>query len=497
MFYWYKDGIFHGESHIQSIADNKRTVLFGASKKNEFLLKKLDKGSISCIFDNDERKWNTDQESIPIVKPCRGIENAVLVSAVYDWKTLCSQIEALGYNEIYFFLPEKDEPYLKKYISFFAPRAEKNIVLENTIFPYIHIIPDEKFFMSVIEFIEYGLNMNEHFFLIYGINGANRNDDYNIWNKYDELLQTYHNIYLLHDKNREFNLYNWEENKCRMDKLLEHCKKIIFHGEWFTDNIFEYFCSKTELVKRKGVFIPWAGKAGRNPKTYHFIEGVLQYSKMVVSSNVFIEENLRRIFPRLTDAIWFDHRFSYARLTKNVCEKHKNTRNIFIAHCAHDYAKPMDSLKYMRGFDKSCHIYCITSYGGRKQEIESYGREYFGSRFTPIGNYMSYDEYVEFLSKMDIAVIGMENMAGRDTLELLFWLGVKVYLKPESEAYKRMDQFGYRLYDYYSARDEDIDQLFDNKEAKHNRMRAAEEFDPEVKLSQWRALYEYDFEKQE
>ena len=69
-------------------------------------------------------------------------------------------------------------------------------------------------------------------------------------------------------------------------------------------------------------------------------------------------------------------------------------------------------------------IYCIASYGPSEliDEIEKWGEIYFENCFHLLKTYMNYKEYVDFLSRMDIAVFGMELFSGRDTLELLFWL---------------------------------------------------------------------------
>ena len=92
---------------------------------------------------------------------------------------------------------------------------------------------------------------------------------------------------------------------------------------------------------------------------------------------------------------------------------------------------------------------------------------------------------------MDIALIGMEVMAGRNTLELLFWSRVKVYLKPGTDVYRRMRSMGYKINDYNRIFEESEESLFFNRDEEWNCSVAAREFDIDLKVRQWRELYEY------
>ena len=95
---------------------------------------------------------------------------------------------------------------------------------------------------------------------------------------------------------------------------------------------------------------------------------------------------------------------------------------------------------------------------------------------------------------MDAAIFGMETLSGRDTLELLFWLGAKVYLKPDSEASKNMRYVGYKVNDYYSANRETLEEFFYNPDEPWNHSIAMKQFDSAEKVHQWKELYEYDLD---
>lgn len=196
-------------------------------------------------------------------------------------------------------------------------------------------------------------------------------------------------------------------------------------------------------------------------------------------------------------SIWFSNGCSYARMTKFVQSKKEKTKNIIIAHSCDPRTKASETMKYLVERKRNINLYCITSYGPKdvKKEIEDYGRIYFDDHFVSVDRYMKYDDYVKFLSQMDIAVFGMETLLGRDTLELLFLSGVKVYLKPESSASENMKNFGYKVHDYYAVNSESDEELFNNPDEEWNRSLAMDiAFDSRKKLAQWKELYEYNWE---
>lgn len=499
MVYWYSHSNLLSEIDFKKMTNGKKIILFGADTyRNEQLFEQMDISNIICIFDNDEKKWGKYFNDIPIVKPYADEKDVIIVSGIYDWKTISEQTEKMGYSEIYYFLVEEIGKKLKNYIEIFSQEYQENSIISSKNFKYIHIIPDEKFFKSVIEFIEYGLNIKEHFFFVYNMNGVNENDKFRNWDKYKELSKKYHNIYLHHNEVYRLNLNTWSMNEKKIDELLEYVDKIIFHGEWFTFDVYGYFSSKIELIKRKGVFIPWSGIVGKLPWTNKFIQGVLQYARMIVLDKYSYEgKNLMNNFPFTKKAIWFNNGVSYARLTSIKSRKREKKNNVLISHSCSIHTNAIETLRYLNETKKSLNIYSITSYGAEDmaEKLRNYGKKHLENNFIEVKKYMDYNEYVDFLAEMDTAVFGMDILLGRDTLELLFLLGVKVYLKPESSAYENMKMLGYKVYNYHDIKNESLDELFYNPERKENYSIATKiAFDMEKKIAQWKELYEYKWD---
>lgn len=497
MLFWYLDGKPLKNFDIDFIREGKKIILFGADReRNKYLFEHIDKKDITCIFDNNQGKWNEDVDGIPITKPHGGIEDATLISGIYDWNSITTQIKELGYKNVYFFLTQEIEDLVGKYVSEFSPAVYDNEIRGDREYKYVHFMPDEKFFYPVIEFIEYGLNVQEHFFVIYRMNTSNANDQYNIWKKYKEVANNYHNIYLDYNQGYRLGLNDWDINKKKLDSILEKAEKVILHGEYLSQEICTYLQERINLLREKGIFAPWGGNIGKNPHTIGTIEKILQHSRMITYSFPQQKETIIKYFPKTKDAIWFNNGLSYARPTCAAARKKDGIKKILIAHSAIAYTKAVETLKYLSDVKTPVNIYCVISYGIEeiKREIESYGSKYYGPHFIAVKEYMDYKEYVDFLSSMDLAVFGMEDLSGRDTLELLFWLGVKVYLKPGFEASKCMEEMGYRVNNYYIAKNDINSGLFYNQDEDWNCSIAADKLDPEKKLRQWKEFYEYNFQ---
>ena len=71
-------------------------------------------------------------------------------------------------------------------------------------------------------------------------------------------------------------------------------------------------------------------------------------------------------------------------------------------------------------------------------------------------------------------------------------------MKPGTTVWRRMaEERGYRPADYYSVKGLSAKELLDNPDAEWNGAVAASEFDADIKVQQWKELFEYDFEGQE
>ena len=121
------------------------------------------------------------------------------------------------------------------------------------------------------------------------------------------------------------------------------------------------------------------------------------------------------------------------------------------ADCANNHLEIFDSLEKYKSED--IEIYCILSYGekpwspGWIQKVIERGREIFGTKFIPITNFMSFEEYLEFLGKIDIAIFAHRRQQAMGNTITLLGLGKKVFLRSDTTSWELFKDIGINLYD--------------------------------------------------
>lgn len=104
-------------------------------------------------------------------------------------------------------------------------------------------------------------------------------------------------------------------------------------------------------------------------------------------------------------------------------------------------------------------IYCPLSYGDMtyRDEVIRYGRSCFGDHFYPVTQYMTYEDYVQFLNTCDVAMFDLERQQALGNIFLMLDLGKKVYTSPLIS--KHVDNYGYRTFPVRELPDT-VEQLF-------------------------------------
>lgn len=497
MLHWYRDETYLSGTGIEDIRNGKKIILWsfdqtGVNKRLAQLYQELDKEQIECIFSPEESEWGTIQDDIPVCRPTAG-KDAVIVSTMYDWKIVTEQAAALGYETVYFFLLDEGKEKIELYRNTFLEVQDINVILADKTYKYLHFIPDEKHFIGLFRLLECGMNIEDHFFVIYAMHRTAELATFGTWDLYKSVMRKHRNLYLLSDI-RPMCFNNWDENKENMDKLVENADKIFFHSVHPPrDLVLDYWSSKRDCVRKKGVLIPWDISGEHKGTQKKYMEDVIQYVRMVVMEEIG-QKYFCKLYPTMQNAIFHVNNTDYVVPIEKKFHREKN-RNILVGHSAWAATMAADTIEYLSDLDESFTIYCITSYGDKKKEIEETGARLFGDRFVSVENFMEYEEYAEFLSKIDVAVFGMEQQIGRTCMELLFQLGVKVYLKPGLQAWEWACSDGFHVYDYYSIRNETLEQILDNPYERQNASLVEKGPDLEEKAKKWKEMIEFDFDK--
>jgi len=105
--------------------------------------------------------------------------------------------------------------------------------------------------------------------------------------------------------------------------------------------------------------------------------------------------------------------------------------NILVGNSAdpsNNHLEVFDKLEAYK--DQDIKIYAPLTYGNpdhAKQVIEE-GKKRFGDKFEPLTEHMPFNQYLEFLGKIDIAIFNHERQQAMGNIRTLLGLGKKVYM---------------------------------------------------------------------
>lgn len=120
--------------------------------------------------------------------------------------------------------------------------------------------------------------------------------------------------------------------------------------------------------------------------------------------------------------------------------------NIMIGNSATASNQHIEALDYLRHFrDQDINIFVPLAYGDMdyREQVIDYGKNIYGEKFHPITDFMSPDEYARFLSSIDIAIFNNDRQQATGNIEIVAYLGAKVYLRQDTV-----------MWDHYVGREE-------------------------------------------
>lgn len=288
-----------------------------------------------------------------------------------------------------------------------------------------HLIPDEKFTDKVVEFLtdSYGENNNE--FIIY-----NENKKFYKGN--------YDNVFLIDD------ILEYEK---KVYKILSEADRIFIHG-FGAEQIITFFNRHLSLMK-KCVVIIWGGDLYND---HIFLE---QHKKLCLRLRVKMLLKKRVIsrtpaFMTFTCSdydkakLWYNAKGKqYDCLYPSNLEKEKLKKiekksssdfiNIVVGNSAAITNNHLEALELIHKYSKyNVKVFCPLSYGGNEEYIDkviSLGKKLFSDKFIPMLDYMTIDEYSQFLADMDVAILAFDRQQATANIEILAYFGAKIFVK--------------------------------------------------------------------
>jgi hypothetical protein len=198
--------------------------------------------------------------------------------------------------------------------------------------------------------------------------------------------------------------------------LLKRCLWVIWGGDLYSQNnenrkLINYmngFIKKIVVKNLGGYITPIKGDFELVKRLYQ-AKGQYYYS-FVYPSNLYKEYNCIR--------------------------KQDDTTKIYIqignsADPSNNHKEVIDKLKKYKWID--IEIICPLSYGNKAyaREVIEYGERNFGQKFSAITDFVPIDEYLDILSKVDIAIFNHRRQQAMGNIITLLGLGKKVYIRDD------------------------------------------------------------------
>lgn len=242
-----------------------------------------------------------------------------------------------------------------------------------------------------------------------------------------------------------------------MTKAMNKADKIILHG-LFNNHLFYLLAMQPWLLK-KCYWVMWGGDL--------YIHEAPDRDWRWRKNEIFRQFIVKRIGHFITcikgdyelARKWYGAKGEYhhclmypSNLYKDIVLAHKNGAaiNILVGNSAdptNNHAEIFDKLSAYQ--QKNIKIICPLSYGpaDNAERIAKLGKERFGDKFEPLLDFMPFENYLELLGQIDIAVFAHKRQQGMGNTISLLGLGKKVYMRNDVTQWGLFSELGVRVFD--------------------------------------------------
>jgi len=321
----------------------------------------------------------------------------------------------------------------------------------------------DKFIPPFIDFIDHHFDSTKHTFILLGKP------------RYEYGLTKKHNVKWI-DKTKVL-LFLRE---------LYRADKIIIHGLWSELTILLLFLQPWLL--KKCYWVMWGGDF-YFPKEHSWIK------KQVMKKMGHYVTSVRGDYE--LGQQWYGAKGEYhhclvypSNLYKNyvVQGKKETTITIQIGNSADPTNNHREIFKKLEKYKgENIKIFAPLSYGDQTyaRMIADKGHQLFGDKFFPIVGFMPFEQYLEFLNGIDIAIFAHNRQQAMGNTITLLGLGKKVYMKKEVTSCKTFNDLEIQTFDIETIT---MDPILDAVKEK-NRAQIKKYFSEEALIEQLRNIF--------
>lgn len=321
----------------------------------------------------------------------------------------------------------------------------------------LHISGCDKFIPPFVDFIKENFNFNEHDFLL--SDGMARDQ-----------IKPCSNVYIARKKIFDYLIYY-----IKVVIKLHQSRKVILHGLFDIRLVVILFFMPWLL--KKCYWVIWGGDlyvyqlGERNWKWK-----VREFFRRPVIKNIghlvtYIKGDYELVQQWYGAKGQYHECFMYtSNLYKeyDVPQKQHTGINILVGNSAdlsNNHLEVFDKLEAFK--DQDIKIYAPLSYGNQDyaKSIIQQGKQRFGGKFEALIKFMPFNQYLEFLGKIDIAVFNHKRQQAMGNTITLLGLGKKVFMRSDVTQWGFFKSHGIAVYDIekFILIDSENDQIEENK----------------------------------
>lgn len=339
----------------------------------------------------------------------------------------------------------------------------------------LHLGPCDKFIPPFIEFIKDNFDFNDHLFLL--TNSMSENEMVN------------HSNVKLSGKGKLSKVKHY----ALVIKKMNQADKIILHS-LFDIKIVQILFFSPWLLK-KCYWVMWGGdlysyQLGKRNKSWYKNEF---FRRPVI-------KNMGHLVTYIKGDVdlarkWYGAKGEYHEClmylsniykTLDIPNTQSDTINIQIGNSAdlsNNHIEIFDKLLPFK--DKNIRIYAPLSYGDKAyaKEVVSKGKELFGDKFTALTEFMPFEQYLQFLGSIDIAIFNHKRQQAMGNTITLLGLGKTVFIRSDTTQWQFFKDKNIEIYDSIK-----LDSI-DKKEHLDNIRKVKEYFSEETLKKQLKELF--------
>ncbi len=347
----------------------------------------------------------------------------------------------------------------------------------------IHIINNDKFIKPFIDFIEKNFDKEEHLFIF--MFGAD-----------DKVFQIPKADNILNINNQYRGKKNILKLSHILNPLLKDADKVILHS-LFSGNLIFYLYLHQKYLK-KCYWVLWGGDLYSSITTKKTLRNAFsRYRKSRVIKQMgglinYIREGDFEVAQEWygTEAECYESFFYPSNLYEeyDIKPKKHTTINIQVGNSADPTNNHIEVFEKLEKYkDEDIKIIVPLSYSSPEnaKKVIKVGKQIFGDKFESLTEFMPFEEYLELLGEIDIAIFNHKRQQAMGNITTLLGLGKKVYVRSNETPWKMFNKLQIKVYD--TTLNISIDTI-DKNTKEENQKRVKAYFSEENLVKHWKHI---------